>query len=76
MTTVHLMNKGKLNAKVIDLVCCMIGKEGDILQLIQSWYFVEKTQWPNITPAVEFIITGKCLEIFEEGLHTLTIKQD
>jgi len=76
MTTVHLINKGKLNTKFIDLSCSMIDKEGDIFQLIQSWYYVEKTQWPNITPSVEFITTGKCLEIYEEGLHTLTIKQD
>jgi len=76
MTTVHLINKGKLNTKFIDLSCSMIDKEGDIFQLIQSWYYVEKTQWPNITASVEFITTGKCLEIFEEGLHTLTIKQD
>jgi len=75
MTTVHLINKGKLNTKFIDLSCSMIDKEGDVFQLIQSWYFVEKTQWPNITPAVEFISDG-WLEIYEEGLHTLTIKQD
>ena len=76
MTTVHLINKGKLNIRIIEIVDGLINNECDLFEVIKAWHFVEKSRWTRITPALDFIVTGKCLEVFEEGLHTLTIKLD